>query len=259
MGQAERMAATMQRATTLTATEDRPQPVVATPLLGIVPGIEVNLSDIGDDVQVWSLDTDLVGPDELQLVRRWLDPAEVEQAGAYVRAELRTSYESAHAVARSLMGSLLGVEPADVVWGRHACPGCGESHGRPLAVGAPVEFSLAHTPGLVLVAMSRRAVGVDVERVPDAGSLGGMSAVLHPDEAIEIDAAAGADEASIRFTRAWTRTEAYLKGLGIGLGRDPDLDYLGTGPETGRQLDGWLIRDVEVSGEFGAAVATVID
>lgn len=214
----------------------------------------------GDDgLRVWSLATDAVDLAELDEVRPWFDSDEQEQAAAYVRAELRHAYEIAHATARRIVAKVVGAaDPADIEWGRHDCPGCGEPHGRPRVEGADVEFSLAHTPGLVLVATADIAVGVDAERYPDRDDLAGLAGVLHAEEAEEVAAAQDPADAVRRFTRAWTRTEAYLKGVGIGLGRGPDLDYLGTSAEPERVLDGWRVRDVRVPSGYGGAVATVV-
>lgn len=206
---------------------------------------------------VWSIATERVGDDELEVGRTWLDAGEREQASSYVRAELRRAYEIAHAAARLVVGAASGADPQDVVWGRHACPGCGEPHGRPRAEGAGVEFSLSHTPGQVLVAVADVPVGVDVERHPDDPVA--LAKLLHPRETEEIEAAAhgtlDGGRATVRFTRAWARTEAYLKGLGIGLGRDPHLDYLGTDQAAGRRLGDWSVRDVTVPEGYGAALA----
>lgn len=206
---------------------------------------------------VWRMETERFGDDELDLGATWLDEAERRQASSYVRAELRRAYVLAHAAARLVLGAATGVAPADVVWGRHACPGCGERHGRPRAEGAPVEFSLSHTPGQVLIAVADGPVGVDVERHPDDPVA--LSGLLHPRETEEITAAAhgtlDGGRATVRFTRAWSRTEAYLKGIGIGLGRDPHLDYLGTDEAPGRSIAGWAVHDVRVPEGYGAAVA----
>jgi 4'-phosphopantetheinyl transferase len=201
------------------------------------------------------LHTPSVAEADLEQARAWLDDDERAQAASYVRAELRRPYEIAHAAARRILGAKLGVAPDEIRWGRHACPRCGEPHGRPRVEDADVEFSLTHTPGLVLVALADRPVGIDTERCPEPEGLAGLLGVLHPDEAAEVGAADDPDEAAQRFTRAWTRTEAYLKGLGVGLGRDPQVDYLGSGEETERIIDGWKVVDVEVPQGYAAAVA----
>lgn len=207
------------------------------------------------DPAVWMLPTAAVADADLEQARAWLDEDERAQAASYVRAELRRPYEIAHAAARRILGAALDVAPEDIVWGRHPCPRCGEPHGRPRVVDADVEFSLTHTPGLVLVAVADRPVGIDTERCPEPEGLAGLVGVLHPDEAAEVGEAATPDEAVQRFTRAWTRTEAYLKGLGVGMGRDPQLDYLGSGEQPERIIDGWRVRDVAVPEGYAAAVA----
>lgn len=211
----------------------------------------------GAGLGVWLIDTARFGEDELELGRSWLDEAERHQASKYVRAELRRAYEIAHAAARLVVGSATDTPPEKVVWGRHPCPGCGEPHGRPRAEGTAIEFSLSHTPGQILVAVADVPVGVDVERHPDDPTA--LAGVLHPQETAEIEAAArgtlDGGRAAVRFTRAWSRTEAYLKGIGIGLGRDPHLDYLGTDDAPGRTVGEWSLRDVVVPDGYGAALA----
>ncbi|GAA4821366.1 4'-phosphopantetheinyl transferase family protein [Nocardioides caeni] len=206
---------------------------------------------------IWRLDTDRFGADALDPCRAWLDAGERQQASSYVRAELRHAYELAHVAARLVLGAATGVSPEEVVWGRHACPGCGEPHGRPRVEGAAVEFSLSHTPGQILIAVADRPVGVDVERHPDDPVA--LSRLLHPRETEEVEAAAhgtlDGGRATVRFTRAWSRTEAYLKGIGIGLGRDPHLDYLGSDDAPGRVIGEWEVLDVDVPDGYGAAVA----
>ncbi|MCL2541391.1 MAG: 4'-phosphopantetheinyl transferase superfamily protein [Nocardioidaceae bacterium] len=207
------------------------------------------------DPAVWVVRTEDIEDAELDEGRAWLDDDERGQAASYVRAELRRSYEVAHIAARSIVGEAIGVGPRAVRWGRHACPRCGEPHGRPRVEGADVEFSLSHTPGLVLVTLADHPVGIDAERCPEPEGLPGMVGVLHPDEAREVAATDDPREAVLRFTRAWTRTEAYLKGLGVGLGRDPQQDYLGSSTDPERFIDGWRVRDVTVPEGYAAAVA----
>lgn len=241
------------------AVPDRSAIAVEPATLGSLLDVPAPRADAGVGLGVWRMETAQFGDDELDIGAAWLDDAERDQASSYVRAELRRAYVLAHAAARLVLGAVIDTPPAKVVWGRHPCPGCGEPHGRPRVEGAAVEFSLSHTPGQVLVAVADVAVGVDVERHPeDPVALAGL---LHPRETEEIQAAASGTldggRASVRFTRAWSRTEAYLKGIGIGLGRDPHLDYLGTDDAPGRAIGRWSVRDVLVPEGYGAAVAVL--
>lgn len=207
----------------------------------------------GARLGVWYVETASFPEAELDVGRGWLDEAERQEASSYVRADQRRAFEIAHAAARLVVGAATATPPEKVVWGRHPCPGCGEPHGRPRAEGAEVEFSISHTPGAVLIAVADVPVGVDVERHADDPVA--MARLLHPRESAEVVGTQDPDEAAARFTRAWSRTEAYLKGIGIGLGRDPHLDYLGTDAAPGRTLADWTVRDVVAPDGYGAALA----
>lgn len=192
---------------------------------------------------------------DLAVGRAWLDGAERARSATYGRADLRRTYDAAHAMARWAVGAALGAHPAEVRWGRHDCPGCGAAHGRPRPEGVSLEFSLSRTSTWAVVAVAHVPVGIDVEQHPvDALAL---AHCLHPLEHAEIRADPA--EAGLRFSRVWTRTEAYLKGLGIGLARHPGSDYLGSDAAPHRRLGEWLICDVVAPPGSSAAVALVSD
>lgn len=226
----------------------RPAPVVPTRLSSLLTGAPPATDH--DGTRVWAIVPDDVGDDDLTVARRWLDADEQQRSSRFVRDDLRRDYEVAHAALRLVVATVLGQHPAQVSWSRGLCPGCGELHGRPTTVG--VEFSLSHTAGLALVAVAQRPVGVDVERVGPL--LDDVVEALHPREVAEIRAAPGSEQA-VWFTRAWTRSEAYLKGLGIGLGRSPGLDHVGADERPVRWVDGWIVRDVAVPDGWTASVA----
>lgn len=182
-----------------------------------------------------------------------LDPEERARAAAFVRAELRNRYTAAHVMLRQVLGECLGQDPAGLRFAREDCPCCGGPHGRPVLAGErrPLEFSLSHAGALVAVAVAGAGVpvGVDVEALSRPDTVAEVGSKLHPDERAEIDAAADPVSA---FARIWTRKEAYLKGLGTGLGRGLDLDYVGSaqpGPE------GWALADLPAPDGHAAAVA----
>ena len=180
-----------------------------------------------------------------------LDPEERARAAAFVRAELRNRYTAAHVMLRQVLGECLGQDPAGLRFAREDCPCCGGPHGRPVLAGEPrpLEFSLSHAGALVAVAVAGAPVGVDVEELPRPATVAEVSAVLHPAERAEI---AAADDPAAAFARLWTRKEAYLKGIGTGLGRDLGLDYVGSeqpGPE------GWALADLSAPAGHAVAVA----
>jgi 4'-phosphopantetheinyl transferase len=81
-----------------------------------------------------------------------------------------------------------------------------------------VEFNLSHSGILALYAFtSGRAVGVDVElirKVPDADDL--AERFFSPTETALLRALPP-DRRSLAFLACWTRKEAFIKALGLGL------------------------------------------
>lgn len=180
-----------------------------------------------------------------------LDARERERAAAFLRPADRVLYVAAHVALRTVLAGLLGERrPADLEFTREPCPCCGEPHGRPaLALpGPPLHFSLSHTRGRVLIATAPVPVGADVERRPEAAAVRELVAVLHPAERAEV----GPDGDVAAFGRIWARKEAYLKGLGTGLGRAAHLDDLsGAAPAPA----GWSLYDLPCGPAHDAAVA----
>ncbi|MFB6888369.1 4'-phosphopantetheinyl transferase family protein [Kitasatospora sp. NPDC056327] len=201
---------------------------------------------------LWLLDAAAVpvGPAEL----RGLDEEEHGRAARFVRAADRAVYLAAHVALRHVLGRHLGTDPAALVFAREPCPDCAGPHGRPRLAGrdAP-HFSLSHGGGRVLIGLAAVPVGVDVEPLPEPGSVETLSAVMHPAERSEL-AGLRPDERPGAFARLWTRKEAYLKGLGVGLGRPPAADYLGTG-DPGRRPSGWAVADLPAGPRHAAALA----
>ncbi|MFF6953476.1 4'-phosphopantetheinyl transferase family protein [Streptomyces iakyrus] len=183
-----------------------------------------------------------------------LDSGERARAAALRRAADRDGYRVAHVSLRLILGAYLEVEPSEVMFVRRPCPVCGGPHGRPDVPGAPLCFSLSRTDGLCLLAFADTTVGVDIERLPDPDAVAALTATLHPREAEEL-AACPADLRPAAFARVWTRKEAYLKGLGTGLGRDLGLDRLGASERGARRMPGWTVEDVAVGPGHAAAVA----
>ncbi|MGD6742460.1 4'-phosphopantetheinyl transferase family protein [Streptomyces sp. BH106] len=185
-----------------------------------------------------------------------LDVEEARRAAAFRFDRHRVRYVAAHLALRGILGERLGCAPGDVRFTRLACPGCGGPHGRPALVDAPdVHFSLSHSGDLALVALAPAPVGADVEELPSAEVAEELTAVLHPRERAELAALAGPEERRLAVALAWVRKEAYLKGLGTGLSRGTDLDYVGARADSPGAPDGWSLWDVPVPGGYTAAVA----
>lgn len=162
-------------------------------------------------VDVW-----LVPPAPERLGAAWavLSADERARAGGFATAALRADYVTAHAGLRAILAGYLGAEPGELAftagrWGKPAL--APPRHG--------LEFSLSHSAGLALVAVSAAGpVGVDLERI--AAPLDEIADLaFSPGEVAELAAADGA--ARMRRSHAlWCAKEAAAKAEGTGLAAD---------------------------------------
>ncbi|MFE4613665.1 4'-phosphopantetheinyl transferase family protein [Streptomyces niveus] len=186
-----------------------------------------------------------------------LDATEQRRLAALRRAEDRGRYLLAHVTLRQLLADRLAVPPAEVVIGRRPCTGCGGPHGRPVVPGDPVHFSLSHSGDMVLIALARNAVGVDVEAVPPAEAVRELYAHMHPRERAELAALPAADRPAA-FARCWSRKEAFLKATGAGLTEDPSVTYVGAGAHPAHPA-GWRLSDLPTVPGYAAALTLRTD
>jgi 4'-phosphopantetheinyl transferase len=125
------------------------------------------------------------------------------------------SYLAAHALTRSVLAALAGVQP------RELCFEAGE-YGRP-ELSVPqltpaLRFNLSHTAGLVACAVTLdEAVGIDVERMSRRVEIDQLARSVFSDaERAELAELAG-EAKRLRFFQLWTLKESYIKAVGRGL------------------------------------------
>lgn len=183
--------------------------------------------------------------------------------GARFVAELhRRRFMIGRAVLRRILAARLDVAPVALRfsygdWGK---PALAPSSGQ-----APLAFNVSHSQGLMLCAVtSDRAVGIDVEREPQSRDLMGIArSCFSPDELASL---ARLDEAARPrgFVACWTRKEAYIKAVGMGMsiplagfsvslapGEPPALLHVHDAPDA---PDRWSMAAFDPAPGFAAAV-----
>lgn len=173
----------------------------------------------------------------------------------------RNRWLGAHVALRRILGAELGVAAERIRYLRGPA-------GKP-AVAWPadtgLEFNLSDSGDLALLALSRIGpVGVDVEhleRIPDFSTI--AESHFADDERRALLALPSPDQLE-GFYRIWTRKEAYIKAIGIGLGFALDRFAVTLAREAPRLLhiDGdadraraWSLHDVSPSAHYVGALA----
>lgn len=210
--------------------------------------------------RVWKLWT----PDAVRLADRAeavLSSDEARRARAFHRDRDRQRYVVAHVWLRLLLGELLDVAPARVPIEAGSCAHCGGPHGKPqLPADTGLHFSLSRSADVALCAVADAPVGIDVEAVPPDSRHLDLMAALDPGERTAVRAAPVAARA-LAFTQCWARKEAYLKGTGEGLSREPQAVRVGVGSRfddpgpTAGELGGWRLVDLDAPPGYAAAMA----
>lgn len=164
-----------------------------------------------------------LGPGELHLWSAALDRGadvalltdeERARAERFKMARVRDQYVAARAQLRVVLGRYLDIPPAEVALSY-------EASGKPILHprhGADLYFNVSHSEALAVYAVtSGGRVGVDVECwrfIPDAEGLVGR--FFTPRER-DLFLGLPEGERQAAFFRAWTRKEAVLKALGLGV------------------------------------------
>jgi 4'-phosphopantetheinyl transferase len=155
-----------------------------------------------------------------------LDADETTRARRFVFDRDRDRFVRAHAMVRQLLGSLLGRAPASL---RFESGSLGKPTLRDPTT--PLAFNLSHGGDLGALVVSQEAeVGIDIEPWrPMSDALAVGATVFTATEMVGWpDAEAG--HIDREFLRLWTRKEAVLKALGLGLSLDPRQVTVGLQP-----------------------------
>jgi 4'-phosphopantetheinyl transferase len=142
-----------------------------------------------------------------------LSPDEIARARRFVFEKDRHHFMAARAALRQLLAQRTGLSPAALAF--TAGP-----FGKPTLATAPgLHFNLSHSGATGVLALSERQhMGIDVELLrpmPDAITL--ANAYFAPAERSAIVAIDDTTDRDAAFLRCWTRKEASLKAIGIGL------------------------------------------
>lgn len=214
------------------------------------------------DVHVWrAVLDDAARVDER--VGSYLSSDEQQRASAFVRPRDRWRFIVRRGLLRALVAGYVGCAPdlLQLRSGLHGKPELAWPSGEP-----PVSFSCSHSHGLALYAITRgRRIGVDVEAIrslPERDQVAQLCCSSRERAALR---ALPAELHDAALMNAWTRKEAYLKAIGVGLAQAPDRVEVSLGPGAAPALlaiDGdaeaagrWSVRPlVPAAGYVGAVV-----
>lgn len=182
-----------------------------------------------------------------------LDDGERARAARLKFAQHRDRFIVAHGVLRRVLAPYTGQPPQDLRFaaGTHGKPALAEPQG--------LTFSLSHSGDGVAVAVAAGiAVGIDIEQRRERTTRDDLVARFF--SAAENRAYFALDPARREeaFFRLWTRKEAFVKGIGLGLGRPLDSFTVSAGIPAAIHAPGdgaWSLHHLSPGEGFVGAVA----
>lgn len=167
-----------------------------------------------------------------------LTESERNQAARFLFEKHSARFIRSRATVKRIIGGIAQLPAKDIHIGTGRCRGCGDSrHGPPCVRDFEDELriSISHSEGYSMLALSRRsAVGLDIERVRPMELEHLAASTLSITERRHVLRHPSGIPRSVAFLRCWTRKEAVLKAVGIGL--YADLPRLDVQPDIGGEV-----------------------
>lgn len=215
----------------------------------MAPPIDPRVED--GAVHLWRCSLRRAMPKDLEAVLAW---DELARAGRFKLERDRKSFLlSAYAV-RRILSIYLGV-PGGLV------PIAVSAKGKPYLKGdiggEALHFNLSHHSGVVMVAVAKARVGVDVEGVDEVFPCDEVGrGFFAPGEAGSIQREPGGRHKARLFFGYWTKKEALLKAAGEGLYEDLSrVDFSGGGEAVDYGGSRWTVVEMELEGRVLCSLA----
>jgi 4'-phosphopantetheinyl transferase len=220
-----------------------------------------NLTWPGDEIHVWRATLGLPA-NNVAALENFLSSDERKNMDRYRFEQDRRRHLVGRGLLRMLLGRYLDVAPHQL---RFDYTPRGKPYLAPGLAQQSLEFNVAHSGELVLIAVAGCAVGVDVEQIRADIEVGPIAArFFSSKEQRTLGTLAGALQIDAFFS-CWTRKEAYIKARGGGLSLPLDQFDVSLMPGQAAQLletrpdpaeaRRWRLVELDVAAEYKAALA----
>jgi 4'-phosphopantetheinyl transferase len=221
------------------------------------PGRSFDLSK--RQIHVWTLRTN-APRNVISRFEEVLAPDEIGRAAQFRVSRPRESFILTRAALRYLLGHYLGQSPASI------CLQYGTKGKPALSQNGELRFNVTHSGEMAAIALTRGCdVGIDLEQLrslPDLEEIAARS--FSDEEAVGINSLPASARARA-FFECWTRKEAYVKAIGVGLSkplnsfrvttkRDSPANLMFLGDEIDAS-ESWTLHDLFLGPDYAGAVA----
>ena len=217
-----------------------------------------SLSLATGEVHVWRVE--LEQPDHLlEKFRKTLNEHELNRARRFHFEKHRRHFTVGRGVLRQLLGQYLGTKPEEIriSYGAYGKPALSGEH-----EDSRLRFNMSHSHEVALFAFAKdREIGVDVEHIRSDFASEDVARRFFSRREVETFNALPQHDQVTGFFKCWTRKEAFIKVIGLGLSQPLDkFDVTLEQPAallwvSGDDASRWSLHDLEVGGDYAGALA----
>jgi 4'-phosphopantetheinyl transferase len=164
-----------------------------------------------NEVHIWHIDlTEVLSS---RLGTRLLSEDELEKAGRFAFPRDRQRYIAGRAALRIILGRYLDIAPDRVRFSYGA-------NGKPTVIEPQTEisFNLSNSSDVAVAAVSVFArIGIDLEKIDSGVNGSDLAAQFFTAYELASITAVPQENRQVRFLEFWTRKEAFVKALGVGV------------------------------------------
>ncbi len=247
---------------------DRPDVSLNASLHGFTaPGLGADLGPLlPRTVHVWAINVD--SQNDPNPHHASLSPAEWRRAQGFRFERDRHRFIARRDALRQLLGRYLALEPAEIEIdkGEGRKPAVAGPHRKYGATGVPpdIQFSCSHSEGLALLAFAHGIpVGVDLERLRPMPEVEDVARRFFAPREYRALVDMPLQDRPAGFYKCWTRKEAVVKALGLGLAMPLDSFTVSFAPGRPARLlhldagdrNNWTLVPLQLSPGYFAALA----
>ena len=219
----------------------------------------VSVSPQAGEIHVWRVDLDQPA-DVVERFRSTLEDDEVHRADRFHFERDRRAFTISRGFLRHVLGRYLTTRPEALrfAYGPYGKPALNGEHKH-----SSLRFNMSHSRGVGLVAVTdTKELGVDVEYIrPDFASED-IARRFFSSREVSAFNALSSELRVAAFFRCWTRKEAYIKAIGLGLSQPLDGFDVTLAPEAPPALlrtdegdaSRWSLSDIDVGSDYAAAL-----
>jgi 4'-phosphopantetheinyl transferase len=195
-----------------------------------------------NEIIYWDIDVENLESSYFSNLYQQLSDSNKSRSSFFTKEKDRNLFITAHYALDFILDKIFQIKPLVLI----------DINGKPYIKNYPIHFNLSHTENRVLLGFSHQPLGVDIEKInalPDLDLL--ISHSMHPDEISSLMAIESNHKIYL-FYSLWTKKEAIVKAIGIGMGMELNSFSL----ESLKKDASWQIFELNIDTKYSAAIAT---